>query len=166
MRFACCVLSCFSHVRLVATPWAVTHQAPLSMGFSRRDYWSGLPFPSPEDLPDPEIEPVSLASPALAGSFFTWEAKVALVVKNPAANAGDIRDMGSIPGSGRYPVGGHDNPLQYSCLENPMERGAWWVTVQGITKSWTRLKRLSTAHTLSIVPCAVQQDLVVLLFYI
>ena len=107
-----------------ATLWTVAHQAPLSMGVSRQEYWSGLPCPPPGDLPDPGIEPVSLASPALAGSFFTWEAKVALVVKNPAASAGDIRDMGSIPGTGRYLVGGHDNPLHYSCLENPMERGA------------------------------------------
>ena len=49
-----------------------------------------------------------------------------LVVKNPAANAGDIRDTGSIPGVGRSPGGGHSNALQYSCLENPMDRGVWW----------------------------------------
>ena len=54
-----------------ATPWTVAHQAPLSMGFSRQEYWSGLPFPSPGDLPDPGIEPASLVSPALAGGFFT-----------------------------------------------------------------------------------------------
>ena len=65
--------------------------------------------------------------------------QVALVVKNPSASAGDIRDMGSIPGSGRSPGEGHGNPLQYSCLENPMDRGAWWATVHGVTKSWTRL---------------------------
>ena len=59
-----------------------------------------------------------------------------LVVKNPPANAGDIGDTGSIPGLGRSP-GGHDNPLQYSCLENPMDGGAWWATVQGVAKSWT-----------------------------
>ena len=53
------------------------------------------------------------------------------MVKTPPANAGDIRDMGSIHWSGRSPGGGHSNPLQYSCLENPMDRGAWWVTVQG-----------------------------------
>ena len=57
------------------------------------------------------------------------------VVKNQPGNAGDIRDMGSIPGSGRSPGGGHGNPLQYSCLENPMNRGAWAATVHGITKS-------------------------------
>ena len=57
-----------------------------------------------------------------------------LVVRNLPANAGDIRDMGSIPGSGRSPGGGHGNPLQYSCLENPMDRGAWWVTVHGLQR--------------------------------
>ena len=72
-----CVLSCFSHVWLSETPWTVTLQAPLSMGFSRQEYWSELPCPPPGDLPDPGIEPTSLASPALAGRFFTtsttWE---------------------------------------------------------------------------------------------
>ena len=57
-----------------------------------------------------------------------WASQVALVVKNPPANAGGIRDVGSIPGSGRSPLGGHGNPLQYSCLENPMDRGAWRAT--------------------------------------
>ena len=60
-----------------------------------------------------------------------------LVVKNPPANAGDIRDLGLIPGSERSHGGGHDNPLQYSCLENPMDRRAGWATVHGVTKSWT-----------------------------
>ena len=60
-----------------------------------------------------------------------------LVVKNPPANAGDVRDTGSIPGLGRSPGGGHGNPLQYFCLQNPMERGAWWATVRGVAKSWT-----------------------------
>ena len=55
-----CVLSCFSCVQLFSTLWAVVHQAPLSMGFSRQEYWSGLPFPSPGDLPDPGIKPTSL----------------------------------------------------------------------------------------------------------
>ena len=58
-----------------------------------------------------------------------------------APNAGGL---GSIPGSGRSPGGGHDNPLQYSCLENPMDRGAWWVTVHRVAKSQTGLKGLST----------------------
>ena len=60
-----------------------------------------------------------------------------LVVKNPSANAGDIRDAGSIPGSGKFPEGGHGNPLQYSCLENPMDRGAWRATVHRVAKSQT-----------------------------
>ena len=60
---------------------------------------------------------------------------VVLVVKNPPASAGDIRDMNSIPGLGRPPGGGHGNPLQYSCLEKPMDRGVWWATVHGVTKS-------------------------------
>ena len=70
--------------------------------------------------------------------------QVTLVVKNPPANAGDIWDMGSIPGSGIFSGEGHGNPLQYSCLENPMDRGAWWPTVHRVVKSWTWLKWLST----------------------
>ena len=66
--------------------------------------------------------------------------QVVLVVKNLPANAGDIRDAGSIPGSGRAPEGGHGNPLQYSCLENPMDRRAWCATVHKVTKSRTRLR--------------------------
>jgi len=62
------------------------------------------------------------------------------VVKDLLANAGDIRDDGSILGLGSSPGGGHDNPLQYSCLENSMDRGAWWTTVCGVTKSWVSLK--------------------------
>ena len=68
---------------------------------------------------------------------------MALVIKNPPANAGDIGDTGSIPGSGRSPGGGHGNPLQYSCLKNPMDKGSWQSTVHGITKSQIQLKRLS-----------------------
>ena len=64
-----------------------------------------------------------------------------LVVKNLPVNAGDIRDMGSIPGLGRSLGGGHGNPIQYSCLENPMDRGGWWATVYRVTKSWTGLKQ-------------------------
>ena len=61
----------------------------------------------------------------------------ALVVKNSPASAGDVRDVGSVPGLGRCPGGGHDNPLQYSCLENPMDRGSWQATVHSIAKSQT-----------------------------
>ena len=63
-----------------------------------------------------------------------------LAVKNLPANADDIRDAGSIPGSGRSPGGGHGNPLQYSCLENPMDRGVWRATVHRVAKRQTQLK--------------------------
>ena len=68
---------------------------------------------------------------------------VLLLVKNPPANAGDIRDAGSIPGSGRSPGVGNGNLLQYSCLKNSMDRGACRATIHGVAKSQTRL---STAH--------------------
>ena len=64
----------------------------------------------------------------------TMASQVTLVVKNSPANAGDIRDTNLIPGSGRAPGGRHGNPLQYSCLENPMDRGAWQATVRGDTR--------------------------------
>ena len=63
---------------------------------------------------------------------------MALVVKNPPAVAGDVRDWGSIPGLGRSPGGGHGKPLAYSCLENPVDRGAWQATAHGVAKSQTR----------------------------
>jgi len=72
-----------------------------------------------------------------AGSDFRLSTQVVLVVKNPPANARDIRDMSLIPGLGQCPGGRHGNSLQYSCLENPMDRGAWWATVHGVAKSQT-----------------------------
>ena len=72
-----------------------------------------------------------------------WASQVMLVVNNPPANAGDIRDAGSTPGSGRSPGGRHGNPFQYSCLENPRDRGLWWALVHRVTKSQTWLIRLS-----------------------
>ena len=108
------------------------------MGFSRQEYWSGLPFPSPGDLPNPGIEPGSL----------TLEAD-ALTSEPPGKLKVDVfwelscffyipMDVGNlIPGSGRSPGEGNGNPLQYSCLENPMDGGAWWATVYGVTKSQT-----------------------------
>ena len=74
--------------------------------------------------------------------------QVILVVKNPSAIAGDIWDAGLIPGSGRSPGGGHGNPLKYSCLENPMDRGAWWTTVYGsqrVRHNWSDLA-LAVSH--------------------
>ena len=68
-----CILSC---IQLFGTPWTIVHQAPLSMEFSKQEYWSELPFPSPRDLPDPGIKPTSLVSPSLAGGFFTTEPQV------------------------------------------------------------------------------------------
>ena len=72
------------------------------------------------------------------------------MVKNPAANAGNIRHVGSIPGSGRSPGEGHNNPFQYSCLENPMDRGSFQATVHKIAQRRTRLKWLRT-HARTIV---------------
>ena len=69
-----------------------------------------------------------------------------LVVKNPPANAGNAGFMGSIPGSGRSPGEGHGNPLQYSCLKNPMDRGDWLATVHGVAKRWTQLSEIGRAH--------------------
>ena len=93
-------------------PMDITHQAHLSMKFSRQEYWSGLPYPLPRDIPNPGIKPTSLRSSALADRFFTTTTT-------------------SREGNG--------TPLQYSCLENPMDRGAWWAAVHGVMKSWTRL---------------------------
>ena len=68
------------------------------------------------------------------------------VVKNPSATAGDTGDMGSIPGWGRYPRGGNGNPLQYSCLENSMDRGTWWATAHGVSKSQIQLRSWASTH--------------------
>ena len=99
-----CMLSRFSHGRFFATPRTGSPQVPLSMGFPSQESWSGLPFPAPGDLSYQGLNP--------DGS----------VVKNLPANA---RDTGLIPGLGRSPAEGNGNPLQYFCLENPMEGGAW-----------------------------------------
>ena len=72
--------------------------------------------------------------------------QVAQVVKNPPANAGDARDVGLVPELGRSPRGGNGNPLQYSCLENSMDRGVWWATVHGVPKSWTWLNNWACPH--------------------
>ena len=69
------------------------------------------------------------------------------MVKNPSANARDVRDAGLIPGSGKSPGGGNGNRPQYSCLENSMDRGAWWATVHGAAKSQTKLNNWAHAHT-------------------
>ena len=99
------------------TLWTIAYQSPLSLGFFRQEYWSGLPCPPPGDLPDQGIGPVSLISPALAGSSGFCGGSDS---KESACNE---KDLGLIPGLGDPPGGGHGNPLQYSCLENPMDRG-------------------------------------------
>ena len=78
---------------------------------------------------------------------------MALVVKNPPADAGDIRDPSSIPGLGRSLGEGHGDPFQYSCLENPMNRGAWRATAHRVAQSQTQLKRLSTLWEKARVGC-------------
>ena len=95
-------------------------------------------------------DPTSRASGRNAALLRSWfqprllTSRVSLVgeiVKNPPANAGDLA---STPGSGRSPGGGHGNPLQYSCLDNPMDRGAWWATVHRVTQSQTQLSDYSS----------------------
>ena len=99
-----------SRVQLFMTPWTGAYQAPPSMGFPRQEYWSGLPLPSPSGIPD--------------GS----------VVKNLPANTGE---PDAFTGLGRSPGEGNGNPLQYSCLENPMDRGVWWPIVQRVAQCQT-----------------------------
>ena len=68
------------------------------------------------------------------------------MVKNLPVNPTDVRDLSLIPGSGRSPGGENGNPLKYSCLENTMDRGAWWATVHGVAKSWTQLSPCQQQH--------------------
>ena len=186
----CSLVTKFCCMHSFATPWTIARQAPLSMGLSWQEYWSGLPFPFQRDLPDPGIEPASLRSPALAGRFFTTEPpgnptynytvifplRVLVGVKWPAgmppalgglvsycmfprphpaakcffekcgsdgkknlpANAGDIRDTGSIPGLGRSLEEENGNSLQYSCQDNPIDRGVY--------SPWGRKESDTTEH--------------------
>ena len=77
-------------------------------------------------------------------SYEDRASQMLLVVKNLPAYVGDVRDLGSIPGLRRFPGGGHGNPLQYSCLKSPTDRGAWKATVHGVTKSWRRSSNVNT----------------------
>ena len=115
------------------TPWTIALQAPLPMGFSRQEYWSGLPFPSPGDLPHPRIKPTS---PAL-------QADILPPGKEYACHMGDLA---SIPEWGRSPGEGNGYPLQYSSLENSVD-----CIVHGVRKSWTRLSDFHF-HTLPSEP--------------
>ena len=112
------------------TPGTVTHQAPLSMGFSRQEYWSGLPCPPPRDLPIPGIEPASLMSPALAGSFFTtsatWEASTAPHIRH-SSNNGHLRTCARASS----PQQRHGNFLGSLLQRGHGNNQHWWVSVRG-----------------------------------
>ena len=117
----------------------------LPMKFSTQEYLSELPFPSPGDLPDPGIKPMSpilqadslpSESPGNPNIYIFNSCSVTYVFPG-------VRDPGSIPGWGRSPGEENGYPLQYSCLENSTDRGAWWATVHGVTKSWTQLSDLA-----------------------
>ena len=150
----------------------VTHQFPLSMGFSRQGHWSELPFPTPGDLPDPGIESTSLLSLALAGGFFTtsatWLLNTVYVIRGKGvlcyANSFLWKELSkerkqskqrlrqeclhfhfSLPCTGE----GNGDPLQCSYLENPRDGGAWWAAIYGVAQSWTRLKWLSSSSLVS-----------------
>ena len=141
------------------TPWTVAHQAPLSMGFSRLECWSGWPCPPPGDLPNPGMEP---GSPTLQADSLPSEppGKPWLLSKfvgyrnacSPIPSPGDFSDSGIEPGSPALqadslpaelpekpkcsqkeesPGEENGNPVHYSCLKNPMDRGAWSATVHG-----------------------------------
>ena len=136
------MLSHFSHVALFATPWIIAHQAALPMGFSRQEYWSGLPCLPPRDLLNQGMEFTFPASPLLQGGWFTVEplgkhlstAKykrkylyvIGLERGFPGCSAGKefsckVGDLGSIPGLGRFLGEGKGYPLWYSGLEKPMD---------------------------------------------
>ena len=96
----------------------------------------GAQVPLPLNVPQWHIDYFELK--LLREDPIQESSQVTLVVKNPPANSGDIKDAGSIPGLGRSPGGGHSNPFQYSCLENPISRGAWWPTgLQRVRQDWS-----------------------------
>ena len=120
------MLSRFSHVLLFAIPRTVARQTPLSIGFPRQGYWTGLPFPPPGDLPNPGIKPMSLAFPTLAGGFFTSPAIAD--IKRDSFGDQISRKCTNAASDFHSPIlylgEGNGTPLQYSCLENPMDGGA------------------------------------------
>ena len=136
-----CVHSC---VQLLATPWPVTHQAPLSTEFPSQEYWSGLPFPTPRDLPDPGVKPESLASPALAGGFFAT-----VLILNTAAAAKSLQSRPTLcdpidsspPGS---PVPGILQARTLEWVAIPFSN-AWKWKVK--VKSLSRVRLLATPWT-------------------
>ena len=134
-----------SHVQLFAIPWTVAYQAPPSMGFSRQECWSGVPFPCTRPLQ------MSVAVWCLwtgSSSSQSWVKNLQSSREYWLSFPGDSDskesaciggDTGLISGSGCFPGEGNGNPLQDSCLENSMDRGAWQTTVHGVAKSWTQL---------------------------
>ena len=149
-----CMLSHFTRVQLLATPQTVALQAPLFIGFSRQEYSSGLPFPSPGYLPNTGIEPMSqtlqvdsLLSELPGKPLYLCTHNASICVNTqgfPGSSAGKestchAEDPDSIPGSGRFPWEGIDYLLLYSCSKDPMGRGAWRATVCGVARSWTWL---------------------------
>ena len=136
----------FPHCPLATTPTLALGQLLTGRSWSQSPYLRDFLNTQPKEAPIANILSCMMLLSFAAFNpvcHYVRASQVALVVKNPSANAGDIKDVGSIPGSGRSPGGGHGNPLQCSCLENPIDRGACWATVHGITKNQTRLKRLS-----------------------
>ena len=110
----------------------------------KKEKWNqGLP---------PHCHPFLCYSPLAAPMGLHRPSQVASVVKNLPANAGHTRDAGSIPGLGTSPEGEHGNPLQYSCLENLTDKGAWWATVHGVAKGQTQLSRHKTRRGVSETP--------------
>ena len=157
-----CVCVCTPHVCVKAQlgltlcyPMTEALQAPLFMEFSRYEYWSRLPFPTPGDLPNPGIEPGLLCLLPLTGEFIPrrvppgkpkWKEMYAYSSDGTESTC-NAEDLGSIPGLGRSPGGGHGNPLQYSCLENPHgQRSLAGYSPQGHKEPETS-EWLSRAHT-------------------
>ena len=150
----CSKWSC-SIVSNSATTWTVAY-APTSMGFSRQEYWSGLPFPSPGDLPNPGDLPDSGRSTYHEKTFFHYTG--GSDSKESFCNVGDL---GLTPGLGRSPGGGLGNPLQYSCLENPhgYRSLVGYKSMGGLQRvghDWAT-KRLSTAHRKDSYPSSCVQ---------
>ena len=119
--FRLLLLSGFSRVQLCATPWTAAHQAPLSLGFSRQEHWSGSPFPSPMQ-----------------------ESEGGANCKEPTYQC---RRCGFDPWIGKIPWSRKRRPTPVFLLENPVDRGAWWATVRRVAESWTRLR----VHTHTIL---------------
>ena len=132
--------------------WRVGHDWATSLSLFTFMHWRRKWQPTPVFLPGESQGRGSLVgchlwgrtesdtTERLSSSNSSW----CLSSKESACNAGDTEDVGLTPGSGRSSGGGHGNPLQYSCLENPVDRGTWQATVHRVTKSWTGLKQLNT----------------------